>query len=299
MRSRDGAAVGVVIGTADGLVVGGDRELAGREVSGLAPGPVWWAVVDRALWRGAPGHGWEEVARSENQPVRCVLVAGGQVLVGTGGAGLHRLEGDRLAPLVGFEQAPTRERWHTPWGGPPDTRSLASADGDWYVNVHVGGILRSEDGGATWQPTIDLHTDVHQVVVSDGVVLAATGVEGLAVSRDRGGTWTTHTDGLHAPYARAVAVADGTVLLSASTGPGGGRATLYRRPLAGDEPFVRCDAGPGWFSGNIDTHCLAAARTTVVFGTATGEVFVSEDRGVRWQPAATGLAPVRCVALTA
>ncbi|HEX2026485.1 MAG TPA: sialidase family protein [Nitriliruptorales bacterium] len=290
----------VVVGTTEGLtVVGSGHELDGREVSGLAPGPHgWWAVVDGTLWHGEPGQGWEEVAGLADQPVRCVLAAGGQVLVGTAGAGLHRLEDGGLAPVVGFEQAPTRERWHTPWGGPPDTRSLASADGAWYVNVHVGGILRSHDGGATWQPTIDLHTDVHQVEVSDGEVLAATGVEGLAVSRDRGATWTTHTHGLHASYARAVATADGTVLLSASTGPGGGRGALYRRPLAGDEPFVRCDAGPGWFSGNIDTHCLAATHATVAFGTATGDVFVSEDGGVRWQPAAAGLARVRCVAVT-
>ena len=32
----------------------------------------------------------------------------------------------------------------------------AGAEGELYVNVHVGGILRSDDDGASWRPTIDI-----------------------------------------------------------------------------------------------------------------------------------------------
>lgn len=48
-------------------------------------------------------------------------------------------------------------------GGPPDTRSITE-DGDTvYVNVHVGGVLRSSDQGESWQPTIDIGADIHRV----------------------------------------------------------------------------------------------------------------------------------------
>ena len=54
-----------------------------------------------------------------------------------------------------------RDRWYTPWGGPPDTRSMTSADGKVYANVHVGGVVRSADAGRTWQPTaLDIDADV-------------------------------------------------------------------------------------------------------------------------------------------
>jgi photosystem II stability/assembly factor-like uncharacterized protein len=186
-----------------------------------------------------------------------------------------------------FETAPTRDEWHTPWGGPASVRSLAVAPdtGVLYVNVHVGGILRSTDEGRSWEATIDLHQDVHEVLaLAGGVVLAACGNGGLALSRDGGTTWSTITAGLPggASYARAVAVsADGQwVLLSASGGPGGARSAVYRRPLSADDtvPFVTVADG---VVGNVDTGNLTAAR----FESESGQVFVSDDDGATWRPA--------------
>jgi hypothetical protein len=88
------------------------------------------------------------------------------------------------------------------------------------------------------------------------------------------------------------------VLISASSGHHGRRATVYRRPLDGSAPFERCRSGlPEWFSDNVDTGCLAARGRTVVIGTEDGSVFLSEDGGERWDEIAKGLAPVRAVAL--
>jgi hypothetical protein len=52
-------------------------------------------------------------------------------------------------------------------------RSIANWDDDLYANVHVGGILRTADGGETWTPTIDIDADVHHVTTAEGIVLAA------------------------------------------------------------------------------------------------------------------------------
>jgi hypothetical protein len=62
--------------------------------------------------------------------------------------------------------------------------------------VHVGGIPRSTDGGATWQPTIDIDNDVHEVRAHPrrpDIVMAATAI-GLCTSRDRGLTWEVMTE---------------------------------------------------------------------------------------------------------
>ena len=55
---------------------------------------------------------------------------------------------------------------------------------------------------------------------------------------------------------------------------------------------------PEWFGQNIDSHCLAAAGGTVVFG-AEGRLFVSEDGGASWRDAGTTYPEITCVAVTA
>src|SRR5262249_54514880 len=174
-------------------------------------------------------------------------------------ARLFRLAEGTLEPIAAFDDAEGREDWYTPWGGPPDTRSISEWDEEVYVNVHVGGILHTGDSGRTWNPTIDIDADVHQVATAEGLVLAAC-AGGLATSTDRGATWSMRSDGLEAPYSRAVVVCGDTLLISASNGPRGGGAAVYR----GDRtvgPFERCTTGlPGSFEDNIDTYCLDALR---------------------------------------
>jgi len=171
-------------------------------------------------------------------------------------------------------------------------------DGTIYANVHVGGIVRSRDDGASWEPTIDIDADVHEVLAPEGhgrLVVAAC-ARGLAGSDNGGDTWIIETDGLHATYCRAVAVGNETLYLSASLGPRGGQAALYRIPISGG-PFEKCSDGlPEWFPSNIDTACLAAVGSEVAFGTEGGSVFVSGDSGATWDEWASGLPPVRCVA---
>jgi hypothetical protein len=217
-------------------------------------------------------------------------------LVGTEQAHLLRLSGRGLARVESFETVDGRRSWYTPWGDPADVRSLAIAgDGAIHVNVHVGGVVRSRDGGVSWAPTVDIETDVHQVLAHPtrpAVVLLAA-AEGFGRSDDGGDSWQFTAAGLHAHYLRAVAVAGEHVLVSASAGFHGRRSALYRRPLDGGARFERCEAGlPKWFDDNIDTACLAAAGPLVVFGTGDGRVFRSDDAGAHWSLVMKGLPPV-------
>jgi len=166
--------------------------------------------------------------------------------------------------------------------------------------VHVGGVLKSEDGGASWHPTLDIEQDVHQVLAPDGrggrVLVAAAA--GFGRSDDGGETWRWDNAGLHAHYCRAVALAGDTVLVSASAGHHGRRAAVYRRRLEGAGPFERCREGlPEWFPDNVDTGCLAARGDAAAIGSEDGCVFLSHDAGRSFTAAAKGLAPVRAVSL--
>ena len=265
-----------------------------------------WAITDRRqLWRLDGSGPPVEVAHLDGaRPATCLLAIDGTdtgtVLVGTAEGHLVRVEQGVAGPVGGFDMVEGREAWHTPWGGPADVRSMALGDEAVYVNVHVGGILASPDGGVTWSPTdLDIDTDVHQVFAVEHRVLAALGHSGLASSSDGGRSWAVTTDGLHASYCRAVAASDDRVLLSASSGPRTRHAALYRGRLGGDT-FERCEKGlPEWFADNIDTSCLVLDGVTAAFGTSDGRVFASDDAGDSWTEAAAGLPPVRAVQLTA
>jgi hypothetical protein len=294
----------VMVATRNGLFdVGEDTRplLAEREVNTLTRGASgWWAVLDgTALATSSDGERWEEVAAVDSGTGTCVVEAASGVVVGTSGAHLLKLGSGGLTLLDGFEEAEGRDQWYTPWGGPPATRSLSADQDGWlFANVHVGGILLSKDGGHSWTPTIDIHTDVHQVLAhpeDPSVVLAAAGT-GFARSDDRAGAWTFSNEGLHAQYCRAVAVAGSVVLVTASRSHRGERGAVYRRAEGGWE---RCLLGlPEWFDGNVDSHCLAASGSDVALGAPDGSVFVSSDAGTSWRETGSRLPPISAVALS-
>jgi len=300
----------LMIGTGSGMLeltdesATTDPSFGPRAVTALAvrDGQAWAVADGRSIVRHEPDGTWTDVARSEREIV-CLADTSHGVLAGTEEAHLLRLVGDdgALAPLEAFETVEGRETWFTPWGGRPAVRSIAQdLGGRLHANVHVGGIPRSVDAGVGWVPTIDIDADVHQVVAhptQPDVVLAA-GAVGLAVSVDGGSSWRIEREGLHATYARAVAVAGDRVLLSVSNGPRGGRGAIYRTALEPGSTFERCTEGlPEWFEGNIDSGWLDARGSEVAFGTGDGEVYVSDDAGERWTRAAADLPSIRAVRL--
>ena len=291
--------VRILVGTRDGLHTFDERGHPGpveldRDVTAVVrDGPQLWAIVDRAeIWH-APEGAWRHVATLEGAEATCLAMTDA-IDVGSSGARLFRLDDGSLEPVEAFDAAEGRETWYTPWGGPPATRSISEWGDDVYVNVHVGGILHTSDRGAHWNPTIDIDADVHQVATAEGLVLAA-GARGLSRSTDGGTTWSLYAEGLNRPYARCVVVCGDQVLVSASDGPRGGHAAIYRAGPAGGT-FERCRTGlPEWFDDNIDTYCLDAVNdgSYAAFGTTDGRVYGSDDVGATWLELASGLSPVQ------
>ena len=295
------------------LVLAGTRNgfhALGTEVGGRPPGRVmnaavrhdgaWWAISDHdTVWRDSGEGAGEPVARLDAEPANCLLPIGDAMLIGAGAASLYRLEGGELTRVTGFDEAPGRAGWYTPWGGPPDVRSMAAdRSGRIYANVHVGGVLRSDDAGATWAGTMDIDADVHQVIADPDRAGRAYAAAAAGLGATDGESWAFETDGLVGGYCRAVAVSAHYVFVSSSRGPGGQRAAVYRRRRMGGGALERCRGGlPEWFSANVDTFCLVAADRLVIAGDPNGTVYRSEDEGETWEVAATDLPGVTCLAI--
>jgi photosystem II stability/assembly factor-like uncharacterized protein len=215
--------------------------------------------------------------------------------VGTDDARMLRLSGGVLEPMDSFDCVAGRDAWFAGSAivngqrvGPPlGIRSVAAnSDGSvLFANVHVGGIPRSMDGGRTWQPTIDIHSDVHQVCaheVDPEIVVAAAAV-GLCISRDAGATWTVERDGLHASNCSAVAFSGDDILVSASTDHFATQGRIYRRPIRPDGVIVAVEDGlPTWINGIADTGCIATNGAMVVVVDRAGTVYLSTEFGRAW-----------------
>jgi hypothetical protein len=281
-----------------------DQELAGQSIRALAPdgrGGALAIVGGRSIRRRDPAGVWVTLAVSELD-LSCCVAMGDSIYVGTDDARVLRVEATgRLEPLRSFDTVPGRDEWYAGTAlidgrivGPPlGVRSMtATVDGVLLANVHVGGIPRSVDGGATWAPTIDVDADVHEVRAHPsrvGVVVAAAAV-GLCTSGDGGATWEMEDAGLHAAHCSAVAFAGDDVLVSASVDPFAPQGAVYRRRVDGPGPLALVGNGlPEWIDGIADTRCIAARGGTAAICDRGGNLYVSADAGRTWSRRAAGM----------
>jgi hypothetical protein len=294
----------------DGLfAVTGDRrtqEIANQPVRGLAPdgrGGALAIVGRHSLRRRAPSGEWATVATSELE-LSCCMAVRDTIYVGTDDAHMLRLSngGSALDPIDGFDSVAGRDAWFAGSAivngqrlGPPlGIRSVAAnSNGSiLFANVHVGGIPRSMDGGKTWQPTIDINSDVHEVrahQANPDIVVAASAI-GLCISRDAGATWTIERDGLHASYCSAVAFSGDDILVSASTDHFAAQGRIYRRPIRPDGHTVAVEDGlPTWINGIADTGCIATNGPTIVVVDRAGTLYLSTEFGLAWSRSSSEL----------
>jgi hypothetical protein len=277
--------------------------LEGHRVENFTPGPdgTYLAVIDeREIWSHGRDGEWTPLAKSEAS-LTAVVAAGDAVFAGTRDARVLRLTASgTLEALDAFETIAGRDEWHAV-GPPLSVRTMtASADGGVVlVNVHVGGIPRSVDGGATWHPTIEVDDDVHQVLAHPTrpeVAVAAASV-GLCRSRDGGATWTSTTEGMGMSYARGVAIIGDEVAVTVSDGPWSERASVYRASVDGG-PVRRVTGGlPEHLHGNIDSRCIASDGKVVALADGAGDVWRSAEGFEGFERIAEGLDSVTGVAI--
>ena len=285
----------------DGLIAitgGNSRHELKGQVRGLASdgnGGALAVVGGHTLLRRSANGEWRTIAVSESDLSCCVAVSG-EIYVGTDDAQILRLDArGNLVSLPGFAGVPGRDTWYAGTAvidgkimGPPlGIRSMtATCDGRVLLaNVHVGGIPRSIDGGATWHPTISVDADVHEVRAHDtqpNIVIAAAAT-GLCISRDGGASWSVEHEGLHAPHCSAVAFAGNDIIVSASEDPFSAQGGLYHRPLDRPGPLLPVEGGmPRWSDGKVDTACIATRASLLALADSGGNLYLSEDAGQTW-----------------
>lgn len=274
------------------------QELAGQSVRSLVAdgrGGVVAIVGGHSLYRRSPDGEWAEIVKTEFN-LSCCVPIGNVVFVGTDDAHVLRVDADGAQQrLTGFDAVAGRDKWYAGsaiidgkrMGPPLGIRSMAATcDGSVLLaNVHVGGVPRSTDAGLTWQPTINIDSDVHQVCTHPtrpDIAIAAAAV-GLCISRDAGTTWTVEQQGLHAHHCSAVAFGRNDIFVSAATSPFATEGAVYRRPIDSSGPLQPLDGGmPQWTDGIVDTDCIATRDSMAAVIDRSGQLYVSNDDGASW-----------------
>jgi hypothetical protein len=286
-----------------------DGDTCAVSASAAAAGARSLACAGNALYAGSPGHGvfrsadegetWAQLDFPQSDVFSvAVSTADGALYAGCEPSMLFvsRDEGetwDELETLRAIPSAPTWSFPPRPWTS--HVRWIAPSPHDaelLLAGIELGGVMRSEDGGATWsdhrpgaQP--DCHALAWHPIASGRAYEAAGG--GAAWSDDGGASWRPADTGRDRHYTWALAVDPEDPdrwWISASPGPfqAHGRrsaeAVLYRwegegpwEPLVGGLPQP-LEAMP---------YALAVRDGALYAGLADGQVYASADRGESWR----------------
>jgi hypothetical protein len=224
--------------------------------------------------------------------------ADGSVYAGTEPSRLFRSDdrGETWRALDGLLELPSRPTWSfppRPWTSHVRWIAPSPHDADLIlVGIELGGLMRSTDGGASWQDhRPGAQRDVHSLAWhprAPGRAYEAGG-GGAASSEDAGETWQAADEGRDRHYTWSVAVdPDDPELwyVSASTGPfaAHGRrdpqARIYRR-RAGEPWRALADGLPEPLPAM--PYALVAGDGRLFAGLADGQIWESDDRGDSWR----------------
>ncbi len=177
-----------------------------------------------------------------------------------------------------------------------------------YASVEVGGLLKSTDGGQSWQEFPELYEDVHRLMIhpaKSDFLYAVTG-RGLYVGPNGGAAWeqwTRREDEIGGyPDGFVFRPSNPTLMFmtAAQDAPGTWRTSHF----AGARISRSRDGGRSWeilrnglpdrMQASIEAFCLEEAGDSfsLFAATTSGEVLSSEDGGEHWERIISGLAPI-------
>jgi hypothetical protein len=222
--------------------------------------------------------------------------ADGAVYAGTEPSALYRSDdrGETWRELAGLLELPSRPSWSfppRPWTSHVRWIAPCPHDADLLlVGIELGGLMRSTDGGETWQDhRPGAQRDVHSLAWHPHVEGRAyeAGGGGAAWSEDGGETWRPADEGRDRHYTWSVAVDPEDPELwyvSASTGP----FAAHRGHDPEARIFGRRDGE--WRAVTAELAAMAyavvAADGRLFAGLADGQIWESADRGDSWRACA-------------
>ena len=281
-------------------------------VSGAKVGRVYMAAYESGLWRSDDGgESWHGLTSYPEPYAHSVAVDpedNDLVYAGAEPAALYRSSdgGDSWEECEGFTGIPESKEWGFHGDRKSHVRELRFRRGDRgsiYAGIEVGGIVRSLDGGVSWEQLSGTDPDIHTIHVSRSrpeTVYTAT-ANGPYRSDDAGDTWKLVNSGLAKRYSVPVSSAPEDhrrVLVSVSDNAG-------RR--SGARAYLSMDAGESWSMLDIgaDDDMVIAFEwdpydsNRVYAGTDSGKLYVSRDCGENWEMIDAGLDSIAVGALVA
>lgn len=224
--------------------------------------------------------------------------------------------------LESFHSHPTRTLWHPAKGGcmvhslmvdAADARRI-------FLAMAAGGVYRSLDGGASWQPCnagvrapylpgaapVAGHND-HTLRLHPQGRLYRHSHTGIWRSDDAGETWQEISAGLPSDFGYALGL-DPRAPDTLFTIPE--ESSQFRSTVDGKLRVYRSeDGGDSWQAltrGLPQSHCYVTVLRDgldtdgldplgVYFGTSSGQVYVSNNRGEDWSALPCVLPPILCV----
>ena len=166
-----------------------------------------------------------------------------------------------------------------------------------YASIEVGALLRSTDGGESWEEITGLYEDVHRLMIhpSNGNFLYAVTGRGLYASQERGAQWeqwTRREDDIGG-YPDGLVFRPSDPKLMFMTAAHDAPGTWRKSHFAGARISRSQDGGRSWeilknglpdrLQASIEAFCLeeAGASTEIFAATTAGEVIYSNDLAAR------------------
>lgn len=277
-------------------------------VDPLAPSRAYCGTLRDGVWRSDDGgRSWGRAGPGvTHAAVMAVAVSAteteddaGVVYAGTEPSGVFRSTdgGSSWTESSGLLEMPSRSTWSFP--PRPETHHVRWIEADpittgrLYVAIEAGALLRTPDGGQTWEDRVsggpfDTHTATTHRLAPNRVYSAAG--DGYFESLDAGRKWARRVEGLRHRYLVGIAVDQedpDTVIVSCADGPWSAynprhaESYVYRR--SGRQPWQTAMEGlpdaDGTSVGRFAVH--PDAPGAVYLATNRG-VYHSTDAGRRW-----------------
>jgi photosystem II stability/assembly factor-like uncharacterized protein len=313
--------------------------LTGKDIEAIAAsheaGVVYAAVRHDGVYASSDGgRSWDHVFGGDVRSLAVDPSNPTSVYAGTEPVHLYRsLDiGDSWAEIEGLQRLPesVRDKWWFPvYPHEPHVLSIyvdAHERRRIYVGLEHGGILRTDDGGESWEDIsagIE-YLDIHMVAgdpAQESLVYAAT-ARGFYRSEDYGRGWVLSHNGLSRDYMHDFVVRPGTSSALFMTTANGTPPAWMRATKAESAIFRSKGSGLSWqkLGGGLpsamermiwnvvgdptdDARLYAGAgdyaATLPRDASPGGEVWATEDRGDSWHRVYEASSPVRKLCVTA
>ena len=264
------------------------------------PDTVYVGTSDEGLFKSSDGgQNWETLSGIEHRRITAVAIApvDGTVYAGTEPSSLFvsRDGGGSWRELEGLKNLPSAPTWSfppRPWTSHVRAIALSHTDPDLIVaGIELGGILRSTDGGHSWQDQrpgayADCHSLAAHPTAPETLYEAAGG--GFAESTNFGESWSASDEGLGHRYVWGLAVdCDDPELIYVSAAQGPGRA----HGSGFSDAAIYCRRGEGqWkpvlknlaeFPYALDSN--PATPGALYAGLGDGTILYSPNAGESWE----------------